>query len=92
MSGGGGDIEGVDIGFREGELGFRGMEDEPDEEDDEEKATEESREREEQFLATVVDVNPSFLGAMFWRSFRYCRHFMRERGIELRKRGGEGVK
>lgn len=47
MSGGGGDIEGVDIGFREGELGFRGMEDEPDEEDDEEKATEESREREE---------------------------------------------
>lgn len=47
MSAGGGDIEGVDISFREGELGFRRMEDEPDEEDDEEKAAEESREREE---------------------------------------------
>lgn len=42
MSSGGGEIEGVDIGFCEGELGFRGVEDEPNEEDKEEKAGKES--------------------------------------------------
>lgn len=42
MSGGGGKVKGVDIGFCEGELGFCGMEGKPDKEDDEEKAAEES--------------------------------------------------
>lgn len=42
MSGGGGEIEGVDVGFCEGELGFCRVEGEPNEEDDEEKAAEES--------------------------------------------------
>lgn len=42
MSGGGREIEAVYIGFREGELGFLGVEDEPNEEDDEEEASEES--------------------------------------------------
>jgi|APAra0007618328_1042625.scaffolds.fasta_scaffold23647_1 hypothetical protein len=42
MSGGGGEVEAVYIGFCEGELGSLGVEDEPNEEDDEEKAREES--------------------------------------------------
>lgn len=36
----------------------------------------------------IVDVNPSFLGAMFWRSYGDLRHLEREMMMRRRRRRG----